>query len=110
MFISVQSCILLGSWCCLCTYAARKTRSSNGVSYIFLTSSFVQSWRVGGTAAATGTLVVVCVAVARERDKREDRVDRDVVMRSMGVECEERMWLTKFQIRYGGLQEIDGRG
>jgi hypothetical protein len=32
IFISVQSCILLGSWCCLCTLAERKTRSSNGAS------------------------------------------------------------------------------
>jgi len=37
-----------------------------------------------------GTLVAVCVA--RERDKMEERGDRDVAMRSMTVECEERMW------------------
>ncbi len=32
MFMSVHSWILLGSWCCRCMEAARKTRSNNGVS------------------------------------------------------------------------------
>lgn len=32
MFINVHNWTLLGSWCCLCTLAARKTRSSSGES------------------------------------------------------------------------------
>lgn len=46
MFMSVHSWIFLGSWYCLCTDAARKTRSMSGLSYMALISGLDQSCRV----------------------------------------------------------------
>ena len=61
MFISVQSWILLGSWCCRCTVLARYTRSNKGPSYIPWISSRDQSCRI------TDLLFGVGVTIARNR-------------------------------------------
>lgn len=50
MFMRVHSCILLGSWCCRCTEAARNTKSSKGLSYISCISCLAQA-RVMGSRA-----------------------------------------------------------
>ena len=69
MFMRVHSWILLGLWCCLCTEADRKTRSSNGVSYISWISSFSQLWRVIGLLGVT--------RVASDRLKEICRLEKD---------------------------------
>ena len=87
MFINVQSWILDGSWCCLCTDVERKTRSRRGPLKISLTSllfhrsgtkaSFSSDW---GRAA-----VAAWVASAREGFERRTRDRRNMEGRGDGA-------------------------
>jgi hypothetical protein len=87
MFINVQSWILDGSWCCLCTNVERKTRSRRGPLKISLTSPlFHRSGTKAGFSSDWGRAAVAAwVASAREGLERRTRDCRNMEGRGDGA-------------------------
>ena len=93
MFMSVHNWIFEESWFCLCTDAARNTRSSKGVSKIFWISGLLQSCLDFGVAVWEAW-------VARVRPRRNDAPRGEDAIRSImegKMRDNGRYWVTRMK-------------